>query len=218
MKATLFNLIFAFSLSIFIPTIVGFFAYSKMSKPLKLLYIYTVVSSIVGLVVSLMSLNNINNIYLVNINAVIGYILLSLVYFDAFNFFKKKLYWIHFTSVVLVVLVYLFRAINDIKQYNNELNILVSFFLILLSVVYLIFEFRKADPGPFSKQLILISFGVFMYYSSSFLIVIVGSDNTLISDMQMIIIYLIHSIFYLIFVITLTIAFWLCRKPSEHLN
>ena len=72
MKATLFNLIFAFSLSIFIPAIVGFFAYSKMSKSLKLLYIYTVLSSIVGLVISLMSFSNTNNIYLVNLSSIWG--------------------------------------------------------------------------------------------------------------------------------------------------
>jgi hypothetical protein len=218
MKAILIHFIFAFSLSIFIPTIIGFFTYVNMGRPLRILYIYTVFSSIIGFIVSLMSMNTINNIYLVNINTVIGYIFLSSVYFNAFKFKIKRLFWIHITSILLVVLFYLYKAIGDIWQYNNELNFLVSFFLIFLSVVYLISEFRKADPGPFSKQLILISFGVFMYYSSSFLIVFVGSTNASMPEMQTIIIYLIHSIFYLIFVITLTIAFWLCRKPSEHLN
>lgn len=218
MKATLFNLIFAFSLSIFIPAIVGFFAYSKMSKPLKLLYIYTVVSSIVGLVVSLMSFSNINNIYLINISSVVGYGFLSTVYYWAYNFNKQKLFWIYIVGLVLVVGLYLRKAIFDINEYNNELHAATSSLLILAAIVYLISEFRRVEPGPHSKQIILISFGVFMYYSSSFLIVFVGSTNALMPEMQTIIIYLIHSIFYLIFVITLTIAFWLCRKPSEHLN
>jgi hypothetical protein len=218
MKATLFNLIFAFSLSIFIPAIVGFFAYSKMSKPLKLLYIYTVVSSIVGLVVSLMSFSNTNNIYLVNLSSVVGYGFLSTVYFFVFDFKNPIKLWSYAFALTLILFLYLQKSLVDIRLYNNELHAVSSLLLVSASVVFLMREFRKAEPSKYSKQMILISFGVFMYYSSSFLIVLFGSDNALISEMQMIIIYLIHSIFYLIFVITLTIAFWLCRKPSEHLN
>lgn len=218
MKSILFNLIFAFSLSVFIPSVVGFFSYSKMSRPLKLLYLYTVMSSIVGLVVSLMSFNNINNIFLVNLSSVIGYAFLSIVYFWVFDFKTKFKLWFYVLSLMCVIGLYLYKLNFGISFYNNELHGLTSLLLVTSSILYLLREFRKAEPSPNSKQMILVSFGVFMYYSSSFLIVLFGSNNMLISEIQMIIIYLIHSIFYLIFVITLTIAFWLCRKPSEHLN
>lgn len=218
MKTILFNLIFAFSLSIFIPTIVGLFTYTKMNRPLRVLYIYTIASAIVGLIESLMSLNTINNIYLVNIAALIGYSFLGTVYYLAFNFKKRYFFWIHILLLFLIGCLYARKAIFDIYEYNNELHAATSGLLIVASVAYLISEFRKAEPGPFSKQLILISFGAFMYYSSSFLILFIGSNSSSMPEIQTIIIYLIHSIFYLIFVITLTIAFWICRKPSEHLN
>jgi hypothetical protein len=218
MKDVLLNSIFIISLSIIFALFAGIYSYRKLSAPLKIMYYYTWVSTIFGGIISIMSMKGINNIFLINLYSLFEFLIISLTYFVAFNFKRKIFVTIYILSLILVLSIYIIQTIKNAEVYNNTLKSAISILMVITSVGYLIVQFYKGELEGEKKPLILLAVGTFMYFAGSFLIVFVGSDNSLLSEMQVLWIYLIHSIFYLIFVIFLTIAFLICRKRSEHSN
>lgn len=217
MDKALFNIIFAISFSIFVALFSGIYAYTKLSTSFKILFYYTVFATLSNAVTSIMSMKGINNIFLINISSLIEYMMLSLFFLLSVKT-RKKLIYLYLFSVLIVSLVFIIGVFRDYKAFNNELKVLVSTIMVLMSTTFLISQFRKADLKINSKPIITVTIGTFTYYASSFLILLLGSDNNYISETEMLWIYFIHSIFYLIFVISLTSAFLQCMKQSDHSN
>jgi hypothetical protein len=218
MEDVLLNSIFIISLSIIVALTAGIFAYRKLSVPLKIMCLYTCFSTIFGTIISITSINGINNIPLVNIYSLIEFSIILTAYYAAFRFTQKPFLMLFIFALILVTGIYLVQTIDNAKSYNNALKSAISIIMVITSVGYLITQFYNGELGGEKKPFIVLSVGTFMYFSSSFLIVLVGSNNSLLSELQVLWIYLIHSIFYLIFVIILTFAFLICRKQSGHLN
>jgi hypothetical protein len=216
MKDVLLNSIFIISLSVIIALFAGIYSFRKLSAPLKIMYYYTWVSTIMGGIISIMSMKGINNIHLINLYSLIEFIFISLAFYIAFNFKNKIFLPLFIFSIIAVSCIYIFQTIKDADSYNNTLKSAISIIMVVTSVGYLTVQFYKGEIEGENKPFILLSVGTFMYFAGSFLIVFVGSDNSLLSELQVLWIYLIHSIFYLIFVIFLTFAFLICRKQSEH--
>jgi len=218
MEKVLLNSIFIISLSIFIALIAGTFSYRRLNIPLKIMSVYTWFSALLGGVISIMSMKGINNILLVNIYALIEFVIMILVFYIIFNPKRKIFLFLFIIAITVVLGIYLVETIKNPFEYNNAMNSAISIIMVVVSVGYLITQFYKGELEGDKKPILLLAVGTFMYFASSFLIVLAGSDNSLLDRLQVIWIYLIHSIFYLIFVIILTIAFLICRKQSEHLN
>jgi hypothetical protein len=218
MKEALYKSIFIISLSMLIAFSSGLFSYKKLDLPLKIMFYYTCISILLGSCISAMSLKDINNIFLINTYTLIEFGLISSAYYFAFNFKKRAFLILHIVTICLVLGIYTLQTFKDPNLYNNALNAVVSIIMVIASVGYLIVKFHNGELEGDKKPFILLSVGTFMYFASSFLIVFIGSDNSLLSDIQVLWIYFIHSIFYLIFVIILSFAFLICMKQSGHSN
>jgi hypothetical protein len=218
MKEILLNSIFIISLSIIIALFTGLISFRKLSLPLKIMASYTVVSTLVGAIISYMSFRRINNIYLVNAYSFIEFLFIITAFFIAFHFKQRFFTLLYIVLTGLVTAIYSIQTIKEPDLYNNALKATISIIMVIASVGYLIVRFYKAELEGDKKPFILLALGTFMYFASSFLIVLSGSDNSNLTEIQVLWIYLIHSIFYLIFVIILTLAFLLCRSQSEHSN
>jgi len=218
MTEILLNSIFIISLSVLIALAAGIYSFQKLNTPLRIMYYYTWVSSVFGAIISIMSLKGINNIFLINTYSLIEFLLISTAYFVAFNFRKKVFLFLFCIAICSVFGIYTIQTIKDPDIYNNALKAAISIIMVITSVGYLVAQFYKGELEGNKKPLILLAVGTFMYFASSFFIVLVGSDSSLLTELQVLWIYLIHSIFYLIFVIILTFAFLICRRQSEHSN
>jgi hypothetical protein len=214
----LLNSIFIISLSIIIALLAGIYSLKKLNAPLKIMYYYAWVSTVFGGIISIMSLKGTNNIFLINTYSLIEFLLIGTAYFVAFNF-RKKVFLILFCIAICSVFgIYTIQTIKDPNIYNNALKAAISIIMVVASVGYLVAQFHKGELEGDKKPLILLAVGTFMYFASSFFIVLIGSDSSLLTEVQVLWIYLIHSIFYLIFVIILTFAFLICRRQSGHSN
>jgi hypothetical protein len=218
MEKVLLNSIFIISLSIFIALIAGTISYRRLNIPLKIMCGYTWFSTLLGGVISIMSMKGINNILLVNIYALIEFVIMISVFYIVFDFKKRIFLFLFIIAITVVLGIYLVETLKNPYEYNNAMNSAISIIMVVVSVGYLITQFYKGELEGDKKPMLLLAVGTFMYFASTFLIVLTGSDNSLLNRLQVLWIYLIHSIFYLIFVIILTIAFLICREQSEHLN
>jgi len=216
MKEILLNSIFVISLSIIIALFTGLFSFRKLSLPLKIMATYTGVSTLAGAIISLMSFKGINNIFLVNAYSFIEFLFIITAFFIAFKFKQKFFTLLYIALICLVTAIYSFQTIKEPGSYNNAMKATISIIMVIASVGYLIVRFYRAELEGDKKPFILLALGTFMYFASSFLIVLAGSDNSNLTELQVLWIYLIHSIFYFIFVIILTLSFLLCRNQSEH--
>jgi hypothetical protein len=218
MSNSLVYVIFGLSLSIFIALWAGLSAYRSLDRPLKLMFYYSILSATLGGFISVLSLCGRNNIFLVNLFSVFEFAFISAAYYFVFQLKGPKSLWAYSGLLAVVVSIYLYDAIVDVHEYNNGLKAVISLIMVAASLTYLIVELVRFDEERNNKAHLVLSVGVFMYYASSFLIVFAGSTNSLMSEQQVVWVYLIHSVFYFIFVLLLTFAFLLCKKPSGHLK
>lgn len=194
----------------FIALILAIISYKKLTFPLRIMALYTLISSTMGGLISFMSMHGINNLFWINLFTFIEFLLITSFYYFSLTWKKNFRLFVFAFLNLIVFFIYLIYTIKLKNSYNNILNSTTSLSLVILSVIFLFSRFKINLQSEADKPQKIISIGVFMYFSSSFLILSLGSDASYLSELQTHWIYLIHSIFYLFFVISLSIAFILC--------
>lgn len=161
--------------SVMLPITVGFIYYPKLGSGSRLILVYTLVAALFNLSAVALAHRFHNNMPVFHLYAVFEFILCTLFFRQVLMGTKMARYIPH-----LIIGFILFSILNslflqNIYSFNSYPRSLSAFVSILFCLVFM---YRSLDPrmmkADHSRSTLLISLGLFLYFSGSLLLFIFG--------------------------------------------
>lgn len=194
--------------SYFISILSGYIKFSTLSKTLRVLLLFVLVSFISDTIVTIMSLNKINNFWVMNTYGIIEGILLFFLYYVEMKqkkYMKIAPYLILFYGFFSYIEWAYIQAPNKLLVISNvfESFVLITFALLSLKNILEKLDYEKPTQNP----MFWVNTSVLLYFSGNLFIFTFGN---LIHSGNSIIIYLwaVHNIIHIIFILLFGVAFW----------
>ncbi len=205
-----YNIIGIFSSIVYISLIIGAFTFRKLNPEFRVIFYFIIISSIIGAIMHYTSYRKINNTVLFNLFAILEFMFLSLaIWLNN----KIKIYkWLGLTGSIILTGMFIYSFINEPIIYNNRLKLLEAGMLIIFTVIYFSRAFGKSFEKVTKDPFRYILIGMFIYFSSSLLILTAANQTQLFTQNQLMIFLSIHAFFYSIFVLLIIIGFIKCYK------
>jgi len=200
-------------LSILLPLFLGFYRFSVLERPGRILLWYLVVAAAVSLAARIIASElHLNNMPLLHIFTVIEFYLLLLFYRELLFTGKVPLFFNLLPLLFLVACCLNAYYLQSIYTYNSYMRSLEALTIMLLAVNY----FAKIAAQPNSKvtasQYFWFNAGLFLYFSGAFMLFIFANFIMALSRQNFDIIWNIHASFVLVMYILIAIGFIKCTK------
>lgn len=205
-----------FFISVFVPLFIlvpfglGIISVSRFYRSDRLIFVYIVLSGVVNAVVSFMASRGINNMPVFHIFTVVEFTIISLFYMTIYT---NKIQ-LRIVKVVLLLFI-LFSITNSffiqpITSFNTYSRSLGAIILILYCVVY--FQQLISTVMDFNNPNIWYASGIFIYFSSSFLIFIMSNLTLTIRKELNFILWNIHGFMVLLMYIFISFGFHIVKR------
>jgi hypothetical protein len=197
-----------------IPVVLGFISKIQKQKSLIFIFYLQCITFFIEIINSLLAYNNNNSMMIVNLFTLIEFFFILWFFKSFFDKFFRPFFHVFLFFFFLLFIIYTGFVSNDIKIIDNlsvsiESIILIiyslfSFYIIMKKMIY---ENLLSTPFFWINSAILIYFSgnLFFFAFSNYLQK--HSDQSLFLQL-----YIIHSIFNILYYITLSIGFWKARK------
>jgi hypothetical protein len=201
-------------LSILIPVCIAIFNYSYLTRPMRIILFYLIISGSINLLAILQS--NSNNLPLLHIYTIVEFVLLA-AYFISINKSKRIL----MSCYILIVVFPLLSIINvtflqSKFQYNSYVRPLEALIFIFYSIIYFFNSVEEESSKQWgSNSLNWVNSGILLYFSSSlFLFVFSNIISLTLSKATKMIIWNFHDTVVIVLYVFIALGFSKCKKLS----
>lgn len=199
-----------------VPISIGLFNFKKFNKPIKIIYIFLVISTLVDSTsYALATYYNKNNLWLFNLLIIFQFLFLSWFFYSVFNkkIFKRIIVWYYITGQIIILLNLLFY--QGLYVFNNYSLLIMSLGVITFSIFKMIETSNTLTSTLITNTpLFYIKIGLLIYFTGTLTIMIIKTKIINFPLDQFLQIWAINNILTILFHITLSIAFLLCRKTT----
>jgi hypothetical protein len=188
--------------SIILPFIVGLINFRALKKPDSIIFIYITVNGLVNLVTSILARSGNNNMPVFHLFTIIELVLLSLFFSSIYN---SKHYSIISYIVLAVFLV--FAMLNSLFLQNiymfNTYTRSLEAIIIICYCLWFFYYLISQETRP-NNSLIWYTAGIFIYFSTSFIIFIMSNIALKLDKEQDWIMWHIHGSMVLLMYLFIT--------------
>ena len=203
-------------LSVFPPLLgiyIGFRGRSRLSKPVRLIFILMIISFVVDVIVMIMANYKINNLMVIH--------LFNLIQAIIFILFFREMFPEHVMSLNGILIAFIIFYVGDsifitgLLKPNAISMIVQSFLMIALSIAYFYRVYvHETDIFIDKSPDFLIVLGILFYFTGAFFSWLLSSDilNTSISSDKFYGSWILHNIANIVKNIIFALALWRAQK------
>jgi hypothetical protein len=196
--------------SILLPLIIGLTNLRRFKKYDLVIFIYVTINGLVNLLVSILAQNHFNNLPVFHIFTVIEFILLSLFFNAVYN---NKTYSV-FSNCMMVVFTLLSILntlfLQDLHKFNTYSRSLGAIILMCYCIYY--FYYLIKQSMPLTNSVTWYTSGIFIYFSTSFIIFIMSNITLTIDKELNKVIWHVHAAMVLVMYIFITRGFYIGKS------
>jgi hypothetical protein len=195
---------------IVLPFIFGLISLSKFRKHDVVIFVYITINGFVNLLVSVLAHNHINNLPVFHFFTIIEFILLSLFFGSVYKDKRYSVFSYVIIGIFTILSVLNTLFIQDLYKFNTYSRSLEAIILMCYCIYYFYYLIKQSTP--LTNSATWYASGIFIYFSTSFIIFIMSNITLTIDKELNRIIWLVHATMVLVMYVFITRGFYIGKS------